>query len=166
MKLSELNVGRKPFIEWTAGKDGALRTAHQDYKLVVSEHPPGKWNWTVWDGNIRKKSGVSASEDQACEAAIKVAETLPQTVHEAWLSDEELKTARAKTESDATALRNKMWDAKPLATLEGRKIVKVKFGAPQTPKLGSYGAYTITTDDGKEYVIWQAMGEINLSQTK
>ena len=49
-------------------------------------------------------------------------------------------------------------------TLCSIKISKIKHGSQLTPSCGPYGAYTIQTEDGREYVLWQAYGEINLSQ--
>ena len=50
--------------------------------------------------------------------------------------------------------------------LTGETIVEVKFGNPLTPKLGSYGAYTLITKSGRELVVWNSMGEVNLSEVE
>ena len=50
------------------------------------------------------------------------------------------------------------------ASLVDETIVEVSSGSTLTPKCGSYGAYTIRTKSGKQFVIWQSMGEVNLSQ--
>jgi len=52
----------------------------------------------------------------------------------------------------------------PVKALAGETIVSVKFGAVDMPKCGSYGAYTLTMASGKALVIWQAYGEINLTE--
>ncbi len=48
--------------------------------------------------------------------------------------------------------------------LEGITIVEVIHGHKLTPSCGSYGAYTIKTEKGEEYVIWNSLGEVNISQ--
>ena len=48
--------------------------------------------------------------------------------------------------------------------LQTETIVAVKCGSDLTPACGSYGAYTVLTESGKEYVIWTSMGEVNLSE--
>ena len=50
------------------------------------------------------------------------------------------------------------------SVLVGETIKEVAFGNPNTPKCGSYGAMTIVTESGKRLVIWQSMGEVNLSE--
>ncbi len=51
----------------------------------------------------------------------------------------------------------------PFRDLETESINHVKCGSDMAQACGSYGAYTIYTASGKEYVVWNSMGEINLS---
>ena len=37
-------------------------------------------------------------------------------------------------------------------------------GNELTPTCGSYGAHTIRTVSGREFVLWNALGEVNLSE--
>lgn len=52
----------------------------------------------------------------------------------------------------------------PFSVLEGKTVVKTACGHPLMPKLGSYGATVLTCSDDTTYVVWQAYGEVNLSQ--
>lgn len=49
-------------------------------------------------------------------------------------------------------------------TLESKTITNVKYGSEHTPSCGSYGAMTIECSDGSKFVIWNSLGEVNLSQ--
>lgn len=55
-------------------------------------------------------------------------------------------------------MRSVAWHA-----LEGEQVVETKSGNANTPKLGPYGATTLITKSGKQFVVWQAYGEVNLS---
>jgi len=55
-------------------------------------------------------------------------------------------------------------DAVNFKELEGETITNVKYGSPHYPRAGSYGAVTITTKSGKEFVLTQGFGEVNLSK--
>ncbi len=48
--------------------------------------------------------------------------------------------------------------------LTGERIVNERFGNPLTPKCGSYGAHTIMTESGREFVLWTSMGEVSLGE--
>ena len=48
--------------------------------------------------------------------------------------------------------------------LVGETVVEVKNGSKHTPKCGSYGAYTLITKSGRELVVWNSMGEVNISE--
>ncbi len=43
-------------------------------------------------------------------------------------------------------------------------IRDVQFGSDLTPSCGSYGATTLWTESNREFVIWNSMGEVNLSE--
>lgn len=51
-----------------------------------------------------------------------------------------------------------------IRNLKDIKIVSEKCGSDLTPKCGSYGAHTLFSDEGTEYVLWTSMGELNLSK--
>lgn len=51
-----------------------------------------------------------------------------------------------------------------LTALLRETIKDVQFGSDMAPKCGSYGAYTLFTESGRELVIWNSMGEVNLSE--
>ena len=51
-----------------------------------------------------------------------------------------------------------------MKVLEGLQIASVKYGSKYKPKLGSYGAYTITTVCGKTFVCWNSLGEVCIAE--
>jgi len=54
----------------------------------------------------------------------------------------------------------------PMSALKNKTIVDTKHGVPKNcdMRLSSYQACTIKTETGETYVIWNSMGELNLSQ--
>jgi hypothetical protein len=49
-------------------------------------------------------------------------------------------------------------------SLRGETIVNERHGNELTPNCGGYGAYTLTTESGRELVVWNSLGEVNLSE--
>ena len=43
-------------------------------------------------------------------------------------------------------------------------VIEVKCGCELMPTCGSYGATTLNTKSGRELVVWNSMGEVNLSE--
>jgi hypothetical protein len=50
--------------------------------------------------------------------------------------------------------------------LKDLDIERITNGHDLTSSCGSYGAYTLHTKDGQEYVLWAGMGEVNLSKVR
>jgi hypothetical protein len=50
--------------------------------------------------------------------------------------------------------------------LVGETIESVSYGSRYKPQLGSYGARTLKTKSGKEFIISQCLGEPILSEVK
>lgn len=54
----------------------------------------------------------------------------------------------------------------PAGLLVGETIAEIRCGSEHTPKCGPYGAYTIKTQSGRTFVVWQGCGEVNWSEVK
>ena len=58
----------------------------------------------------------------------------------------------------------KTYKAQPMAILAGETITKVSHGNPIMERLPPYNGYTLYTASGREFVIWNSMGETNLNE--
>lgn len=59
-----------------------------------------------------------------------------------------------------------MRDSVSWMDLVGQTITEVKHGSPELPKGQTYGVYTLKTKAGREFIVTQCMGEVNLSEVK
>lgn len=59
---------------------------------------------------------------------------------------------------------SQMYNGVSMSTLIGETIIEVKFNNPEMPKLNPYNGYTLITKSGREFVIWNSLGETNLSE--
>lgn len=53
-----------------------------------------------------------------------------------------------------------------LQALKGETIKRVSYNNDMMPKLNAYNGYTLFTESGRELIVWNSMGETNLSEVK
>ena len=57
-----------------------------------------------------------------------------------------------------------MYKTVSMDTLVGETMIKVSFNNPEMPNLNFYNGYTLHTESGREFVIWNSNGETNLNE--